>query len=359
MVNNANVSPVPNKASIFAKGLMIALTVVVAAAISTLWAPSAYAAESSTYTQTELGYQVIPIDLKAGAVKLDFAAGASSADVYVYANVDSDGNATGRVVSVYASDPYAKGSKYGNVAKSGTYYLVFYASTYSGATGSTATVTQYPYKKVKSATLNKSTLGTGCGDNGTIAYYKVSVKKRGYITLKVKDVTGVDYSSSVWLCNSKKKSLSGSDYSYVSADKSVYYGVKKGTYYIAVKSYASLYSVQPKFTAVKQAVKAKKSKAVSIKKGKVMKVVMAAGEKTAWFKFKVTKKKAYKISLTGKIYDGIKLTFSGKGYYDTSKYLYSGDSSDSFKTEKLKPQTYYVQVTRSGNGNGYYTIKWK
>lgn len=380
MLNDEHVSVMPARTSGHARGLMglaAALAVALAFALSAMWAPSAHASQleasgdlqasslqvagaANAYTQTQLGYQVIPITLQAGAVKLDFAAGASSVSVGIFATADTSGKTTGQVTWIYASDPYEKGTKYGNVAKSGTYYLLFHTSTISGATGSTATITQYPYAKEKAAALNKATLGTSCGDNSTVAYYKISVKKRGYLTLNVADATGGTYNSNVWLCNSKKKSLLGTNNTtYCSADKAAYFGVKKGTYYIAVKSYAGLYNVKPKFAASSTAVKTKKAKAVNIKKGKKMSAVFAAGEKTAWFKFNVTKAKKYTIKLTGKTYNGVRMQFSGDGYYSASSWLYSGVDSKSFKTNKLKPGTYYIQVTSSSQGNGFYTITWK
>lgn len=354
----------------------IAFAAVLAILVSAMLVPSAFAAQadartgalaaadlsaqsSATYTQTKIGYQVVPIKLKAGAVKLSFKSDASSGSVGIYADADEDGNTTGSVASVYTSDPYGSGSRYGNIAKSGTYYLLFYTSSYSGSTGSTATVTQYPYKATKTAKLNGSTLGTGCGNYDKVAYYKISVKKRGYIVLKVADATGYSYSSQAKLCNAKKKSLTGSYFDSTSADRAVYYGVKKGTYYIAVKSYASLYRVKPVFKAAKRAVKNKKSKAVLVKRGKTTSAVMAAGEKTAWYKFRVTKKRAYTITLKGKLHDSLRMNFSGAGYYSYSAYLNSGASSKTFKTNKLKKGTYYIQVTRSGTGTGLYSITWK
>ena len=373
MKNDTGTMAVAERRPALVKSLAAALVVAFALMFSSAWAPVASATEvgtlaasglqvsgnTITYTQTSLGYQVIPVQLQAGAVKLDFVAGASSAQVGIYASADDSGTVSGRIATVYANDPYGIGSNYGNVAKSGTYYVMFYASKYSGKTGSKAVITQYPYAEVKTANLNEATLGTGCGNKDTVAYYKINVKKRGLLTLNVVDMTGSGYSSSVALCNAKKTSLIGTYFPYTSLDKPVYFGVKPGTYLIAVKSYATLYNVVPQFTAVTKAVKAKKSKAVKISKGKKLSAVMAAGEKTAWYKFKVTKKKKYKIALTGYLNNSVKMTFSGKGYYSGSSYLPSGANIATFKTNKLKPGTYYVKVTTTNKGNGLYTITWK
>lgn len=372
MMNRGNVSTASARRALFAviAAAMVAIAAVLA--FSSPWAPSAHAAQggelkaaglqaagSATYAQTELGFQVIPVTLKAGAVKLNFASGASSGSVGIYAKADAEGNTSGSIATVYTSDPYATGSRYGNVAKSGTYYLQFYTSKYSGSIGSTATITSYPYVKAKTAKLNGSTLGTGCGNNATVAYYKITVKKRGYLTLKVEDATGWGSGATVSLRNARKASLIGSYAPYTSADKPIYFGVKPGTYYLAVKSYASLYRVKPKFTAVTRPVTANKARAVAIPRGKKVSAVMAAGEKTAWYKFKVTKKKNYTFTLSGKLHDSLRMTFSGSGYYEASSYLSMGSAVRSFKTNTLKPGTYYIKVARTGKGNGLYTISWK
>ena len=57
--------------------------------------------------------------------------------------------------------------------------------------------------------------------------------------------------------------------------------------------------------------------------------------------------------------DGVKLTFSGKHYYNGTVTLYAGQSAQAFKTNKLRKGTYYVQVTPLSTGNGLYSINWK
>ena len=259
------------------------LAVGMALCISLALTTNAYATTptSQEFRQTQLGYQVVPVTLQAGAVRLDFEAGASTAWAGLYAKADADGNTSGTIAYTSSNTPYAKESRYGKVAKAGTYYLQFHVSKYSGALGSKATVTQFPYEEVADAGLNASTLGTGCGDNNKVAYYKLDVDKRGCLSVNVFDATGGGSNASVQLCDSAKRSLSGPNFTYVTEERPAYFGVKKGTYYLAVKSYADLYSVEPLFEAVTKAVKTKKNKAVTIKKGKTTTAVIAAGEKTA------------------------------------------------------------------------------
>ena len=300
-------------------------------------------------TKTGSNYEEsVQVKLPKGAIAL--AVYSQSSD-YTYASIkDSSGSTVGST-SVYQAAT-ASDDKYIGIPKAGTYTLTISGNnTYSQLAG------YYTIPCGGTLTLGKVFLGSSCGNNSTVAYYKVKIKKRGY--LKV-DFSYTTMNSHYFkLCNSKKKSLTGS-WNYVGSDGTEYVGVKKGTYYIAVKSYDDAYGIKAKFTKTVKAVKAKKAKAVNIKKGKVLKAVMVAGEKTAWYKFKVTKSKAYKFALKGKLFgNGVKITFSGKNYYSSSVNLYGDTDSRTFKTTKLKPGTYYIKVTTNSKGNGFYSIKWK
>ena len=324
------------------------------------FAAPAYASE--TYTQTQLGYQTVPVKLQKGAVRLDAQAGASYATVGLYAGVKADGTGTGSMAGAYMADPYAKVTKYANVAKTGTYYLVFYASESSGALGTTAKLTAYPYKN-GTAKVGKTLTVSTCGDNSTIAYYKLKVKKRGQLSISVTDVTGYNGSVIHKLCNAKKKSLQGDYWTYTRNGETSYYGVKKGTYYLAVKSNLSVYKITPKLKAVTKAGGTSKSNAVKIAKGKAMTGVLATGEKSRWYKFTLSKAAKCKFTINGKSDDGgIRFTFSGAGYYDSSVTVWEGDPSKTMETTKLKPGTYYIEVTPASSGtrgSGWFSIKWK
>ena len=337
----------------FGAALMLAITCVFAA--------PAHAATIEK-TQTQLGYQTYAIDLQKGAVKIDLTAGATIADAGIFTEVDSSGYGKGSIAHAYVNDPYGKKTVYGGVAKSGRYYLVMYASKYSGATGSKATITNYPLAQ-KTITVGKAATGTSCGDGTTVAYYKVKVAKRGLLTIDATEESGDHASVSVRLCNSKKKAF-GDSWKYLYDGKKTYFGAKKGTYLLAVKSSEPVYKIKATLKAVTKAGGAKKAKAVTIKKGKVMKGVLAAGEKARWYKFKVTKAKKYTIALNAKTdYSGIKMEFSGTGYYNQNFYLGDYAATKTVKTNKLKPGTYYVKVypysSSDKGGNGYFTIKWK
>ena len=212
--------------------------------------------------------------------------------------------------------------------------------------------------------LNKTTVCTVSGDPSKVRYYKVVVPKRGYITLKVEGAPGSYGYSNARLCDSKKKTLIGDIWNYVGS-KGVCYGVKKGTYYIAVQSTHSSYSITPKFTAVARGVKMTQAKATAIKKGKKVSAVMAAGENAAWYKFNVTKKGACTFAISGKLCAGMGVVVYSGNNRIASSYLdgnvTDGVDSRTFSTGKLAKGTYYIEFypSMAYGTNGLFTITWK
>ena len=86
-------------------------------------------------------------------------------------------------------------------------------------------------------------------------------------------------SYSVKLMNSKKKSISG-DYQSVYASKNytTYFGVGKGTYYIAVKTSDPIYGIRTTYNKVTEKSGSTKSKAKSIYKKGTKKGIITASQ---------------------------------------------------------------------------------
>ena len=106
---------------------------------------------------------------------------------------------------------------------------------------------------------------------GDTYYYKITVPKAGYLTVKgyaySKYKANTNYSMRMTLCNSKKKPVDSSYGTGSSENRGykVYYGVKKGTYYLKVTDGAP-YKLSYSFKAVTEKSGSKKSKAVALKK---------------------------------------------------------------------------------------------
>lgn len=179
-------------------------------------------------------------------------------------------------------------------------------------------------------------------------------------------------SYSVKLMNSKKKSISG-DYQSVYASKNytTYFGVGKGTYYIAVKTSDPIYGIRTTYNKVTEKSGSTKSKAKSIyKKGTKKGIITASQSSTSgdWYKFKITKSQTVKFSIStlASSNGGLRVSFYKAG----SSYAFGSQSFSSYTPsgtvqpytygygKKLAPGTYYVKVQKYSGGNGYYKMKW-
>lgn len=200
-------------------------------------------------------------------------------------------------------------------------------------------------------------------------YHKITVPSSGALVVSGNSVYSYGYSGiSVVLCNSKFKVIDRSSYgAYVNAkqESAEVYGVKKGTYYLKVTGKTN-YAVGAAFKSWTDKGGSSKKKAKTIKLSKTYKGVMPAGENKAdWYKFKVTKNKKLKLTLSAQGNGGIEFTVYGPGL--SSKGAYAGNCSNATRTawlvrgsKKVKASkgTYYIKVTRSvKNVSGVYSIK--
>lgn len=276
--------------------------------------------------------------------------------------------------SKYLNSSKVEDTLYVKVAKAGTYYLKFetYRSSTQDVPQSVAfAAILYP----AGGTLTKGQTFYGASpDNSGVSYYKVTASGNGYLTVSFPEIMA-DYSSfNIKLMNSKKNSLF-TNFEYISSNKAykTTIGVKKGTYYIAVKNSDSAYGIKVSFTSVKENSGSSKSKAKSIYKGNTKKGIITAAQSESsgdWYKFKVTKTQYVKFTFKvkangGGSYGGLKAGFyqSGKTYPATTANCYNEDGKEIQlytygKGNKLAPGTYYIKVQKYSGGNGYYTLKW-
>ena len=275
--------------------------------------------------------------------------------------------------SKYLSSSKVEDTLYAKVKKAGTYYLKFETASYSAGTPQSVGFGAILYPA--GGTLTKGKVFYGASpDNSGVSYYKVTAPGNGYLTISFPERL-TDYASfDVKLMNYKKNSLF-TNFEYLSSSKSykTTVGVKKGTYYVAVKNSNDAYGIKVSFTSVKENSGSSKSKAKSIYKGNTKKgIITAAQSETSgdWYKFKITKTQYVKFTFKvkssgGGSSGGLKAAFyqSGKSYPATSVNCYGEDGKTiqlytPGKGTKLAPGTYYIKVQKYSNGNGYYTLKW-
>lgn len=276
--------------------------------------------------------------------------------------------------SKYLSSSKTEDILYVKVPKAGTYYLKFETASYSAGIQQSVGFGAVLYPAGGTLTKGKTFYGSSPDNNG-VSYYKVTVPGNGYLTVSFPEkVSEYSTSFSIKLTNSKKNSLF-TDFLRVSSNDNykTSIGVKKGTYYIAVKSNESAYGMKVSFTSVKENSGSSKSKAKSIYKGNTKKGIITAAQSENsgdWYKFKVTKTQYVKFTFKvksngGGNYGGLKVSFyqAGKSYpaFTTNCYGNDGKEIQMYtygKGNKLAPGTYYIKVQKYSHGNGYYTLKW-
>lgn len=295
--------------------------------------------------------------LEKGTFALTVNAGSKTSTAGIYTE---ESCTLGSQLGFVATSKYQDSTRYVSIPKAGTYYLRL---SNTGTQPAQATITTYgmntPLKK--GAYVYSSTDGSG----SSVFYHKVSVPARGYISVSLAGVSSSYGSFNIKVCNSKKKSLSGAWTNYYQASNGKYIGVKKGTYYLAVKSSASVYKVKYTYTKVASKVAASKKKAKVLKSGKKTTGIAAVGESANWYKIKNAKKREVKVSCSGK-------TFGGGSYGGLRATLYKGSKKIStialngtYPTgtlrsySKLSKGTYYLKVSRYDTGSGYYALKLK
>ncbi|MCM1256947.1 MAG: hypothetical protein NC307_03755 [Roseburia sp.] len=217
---------------------------------------------------------------------------------------------------------------------------------------------------------------------GEVDYYllKFKAKKDGYVIFTAKTPVDKDYSGAFhgfWrLCDSSRQSLTQSD--MFRMEESVTFAIKKNkTYYLKV-DFNDAVVINHQYKAVTDKSGSKKSKAYSLKKNKTASGLLISGEnKTDWYKIKLTKKQALKLTFTTKSNNGLCVeVFSSKNlnkaieglaYKQTdsrnetvSLTSRNGHYSDSPK-KKLEKGTYYVKVygMKGWQQSGFYSLKWK
>ena len=223
----------------------------------------------------------------------------------------------------------------------------------------------------------------------TDQYYKINVKKTGYIKV---EYSRTSKSGTVFdFCNSKKAVISAGCGDWKKNQSVSYIGVKKGVYYIYVASAVNGtedYKIRYTFKAMKAVTgfktpKKAMSKATVLKKNKEVSSVIFPAEKNAefyYYKLVVPKKQKVKIYtelMAQKSSSTLWLTIEDeKGHVLTSnkqnEMVYKKDSmtyweydgtekgSKEVITETLDQGTYYVAVSVLNKGDtGYFKIKLK
>ncbi len=203
--------------------------------------------------------------------------------------------------------------------------------------------------------------------------YKIKAPSDGVIEIEPgADVNHSSGGASVetMLLNSKCKAVS--DESYSNEDDRAKYCVRKGTWYIKVTD-SGLFQFRYRFTKMKTSKNVKQSKAVSVKRGKTVKGILAAGEgekNGRWYKMVVSKTKKVTISMKTSIgdIDLYKIYIYKKGSSEpvatvVAPIRFGGPAKYSMSKKCLLDKgTYYMKVFKRNDykkSSVQYSIKWK
>ncbi|MDO5424487.1 MAG: hypothetical protein Q4F41_12250 [Eubacteriales bacterium] len=213
--------------------------------------------------------------------------------------------------------------------------------------------------------------------NSGTTYHKITIKKAGYIGIQAYSVTssGSKASIQIGLLNSSKKPLEkyyrnlSSSSGYVA-----YYGVKKGTYYIATKSNYG-YRLKYAFGAITESSGSSKSSAKVISQGVTRNGTVPIGEsgkKSDWYKIRIVNKSSFNLSVKTLTNGGdLVIQVQIPKWNLNKKYVCS--SGDSWtRTYRITNQSgaatgskitamAYIRVYRKSNysaTSGAYSLKW-
>lgn len=259
-----------------------------------------------------------------------------------------------------------------NLTKKGIYYFVFnlLRSEYTEEIVELKTtyVGIYNNKTIKNEQFN-----VVYQDKSTQEFtYKIAVPRDGMIKFALSSVEGIkDFNAEVKLLDKDKKEISNVDYinsMYSEKDQYPYafkiYTVKKGTYYISVKSdmgYGMLHYI---FEETQDTSGTSIKKASTIKRDSTVVGYIDATDKkntTDWYKFKSTKVQTFKVDITSFIDNKLDFVIvDGKGNTIPSGNLIRPNGSKQYTFNlTLYKGVYYIKVVKSATkSSGAYSIKF-
>lgn len=210
----------------------------------------------------------------------------------------------------------------------------------------------------------------------TDQYYKINVKKTGYIRVQYNCKTG-EYAQ-FDLCNAQKKEIVKNAGALFKNKADSYIGVKKGTYYIHISRVEGNYKIRYTFTAMNKIAKTVKpgqvSKAQTLKKNKQVSGVILPENKQrrVYYRFDVPEKKTVKfqyeigsnqtgLGLWLRIADakGKFMSFKDNGTVDKSQDLNTAWDDKGNDSVVLEAGTYYFVIQAAPGNSGYFKLKLK
>lgn len=228
---------------------------------------------------------------------------------------------------------------------------------------------------------SRKTLAIGktayCGSQSPKGWgrYKIRVRRTGYLLLQTQPIrdghSGTFY---VILRNRNGKKIFHSAEPLSSKRQYTYIGVKRGTYYLSIRSFLAspMYAVRVKSYGVSISSRGSSSRrAATLKKGHSKKGIVFATSPSRSYYYKIHLTRSQKVTLRttcrvgaggSRSGAGIRIRIwnsrSSKACTLTKKYRGMKIRLHTKGSTKLQRGTYYIRVSGYHGGNGYYKIKW-
>lgn len=222
---------------------------------------------------------------------------------------------------------------------------------------------------VQAATYKGMKEGRTYGKFSGTNYFRINVKRSGCLSIQAyrRLSSGATAKASVGLYNSRGKAVD--KYWRPTSKKNnyaVYYGVKKGTYYIAMKGSSGCY-IKYKFTSVSENSGSTRSKSKTIAENANRNGILTAGEsgrKSDWYKIRVVNRSSIALYFDS-LNNGGKIAvqvYSPRLRFNKT-YVSTGDWAKrfSFSSGKKIRGMFYIRVYRYQNNSatsGAYTLRW-
>ncbi|MGI6212138.1 MAG: hypothetical protein ACOYJJ_06130 [Anaerovoracaceae bacterium] len=226
----------------------------------------------------------------------------------------------------------------------------------------------------KTLTIGKTAY---CGSQSPKGWgrYKIRVRRTGYLLLQTQPIRD-GYSGTLYviLRNRNGKKIFRSAEPLSSTRQYTYIGVKRGTYYLSIRSFSAspMYAVRVKSYSVSISSRGSSSRrAATLKKGHSKKGVVFATSPSRSYYYKIHLTRSQKVTLQATCHvgsggsrkgAGIRIRIwnsrSSKTCTLTKKYRGMKIRLRTKGSTKLQKGTYYIRVSGYRNGNGYYKIKW-
>lgn len=190
------------------------------------------------------------------------------------------------------------------IEKAGTYYIkIAISSDAASANGSYFFALGMQACSSENRTLKNKKWTVAFGDGTSKAiYYKVVVKKTGYITLQT-EYDKAYGKANISLCNHKKKRLSVVCKQSKALKNKEVFAVKKGTYYVKVNQAAGEYRLKSTFQSVSDKSGSSKAKAKAFTtngSAQVGLILLSDSSKKAdWYSFHLSSRKIVDVTLQG------------------------------------------------------------